>query len=216
MWNPTSTLPKRIWVKPWTRFKEPQSLKTDCGSVTPKTESQSKCLEEPNFITFNKEIKDMVLDSSVRTWDKFLEVKLPMDLERKWLHKPDLANDLVPRQPLIIERPDFLQNYCIPKVLLLCYFLFDESCTKFKLKTDFNYLPHLTDFHIFETEVGEKLWLRKLYYQRSWKRKQDRIKRASGRWDKAFRCSSSSALSYTQIYAFISIQCWSAHQQPAN
>ena len=80
IWNLVFTLPLRILLKPWTL-----SFKKD--TITAKTVSQLKCLEERKKLRFTLQLKDLVLHPSVRFWDTFSEVMLVMNLEQCWEEK---------------------------------------------------------------------------------------------------------------------------------
>ena len=73
-WDLVSTLPLRILLKPWTF-----SFKKD--TITTKTVSKLKYLEERKKMKFTFQMEDPVLHSLVRIWDTFLEVMLVMNLE---------------------------------------------------------------------------------------------------------------------------------------
>ena len=74
IWNTVFTLPLRILLKPWTLL-----FKKD--TITTKTVSQLKCLEEREKLGFTLEMKHLVLHSLVRIWDTFSEVMSVMNLE---------------------------------------------------------------------------------------------------------------------------------------
>ena len=82
--NLVFTLPLRILLKPWTL-----SFKKD--TITAKSVSQLKCLEENKKLRFTLPMKDLVLHSLLRIWDIFSEVMLVMKLENCWEEK-DLTN----------------------------------------------------------------------------------------------------------------------------
>ena len=73
-WNLVFIISLRILLKPWTF-----SFKKD--TITPKTVSKLKCLEERKKLRFTLELKDPVLRSLVWIGDTFSEVKLAMNLE---------------------------------------------------------------------------------------------------------------------------------------
>ena len=74
IWNLVFTLPLRILLKPGTlSFKK--------NTITAKTVSQLKCLEERKKSRFTLQMKDLFLHSLVRIWDTFSEVMLVMNLE---------------------------------------------------------------------------------------------------------------------------------------
>ena len=84
IWNPVCTLPLRILLKPWTLW-----FKKDI--IRAKTVLQIKCLEECKKRKFTLQMKDMVLNSLVRTWDTTLELISAMNLVWCWEEK-DLTN----------------------------------------------------------------------------------------------------------------------------
>ena len=83
-WNLFFAIPLRILLKPWKL-----SFKKD--TITAKTVSQLKCLQERKMLRFTLQMKDLVLPSLVQIWDTFLEVMLVMKLEKSWEAK-DLTN----------------------------------------------------------------------------------------------------------------------------
>ena len=83
-WNLVSTLPLRILSKPWTL-----SFKID--TITTKIDSQLKCLGERKKLRFTLQRKGLVLPSLVQIWNTFSEVRLALNLERRW-EKTELTN----------------------------------------------------------------------------------------------------------------------------
>ena len=73
-WNLVFTLPLRILLKPSTF-----SFKKD--TITAKTVSKLKCLEERKRLRFTVQMKHPVLHSLVRIWDTYSELMLVMNLE---------------------------------------------------------------------------------------------------------------------------------------
>ena len=82
--NLVFTLPLRILLKSRTLW-----FKID--TITTKTVSQLKCLEERKELRFTLWMKDLVLHCSVRIWDTFSEVMSVMNLEKCW-EEMDLTN----------------------------------------------------------------------------------------------------------------------------
>ena len=72
--------PLRILLKPWT-------LSFNKETITAKTLSQLKCLEEPKKLRFILQMRDLFLHPFVRTWDTFLVAMLGLDLESCWKKK---------------------------------------------------------------------------------------------------------------------------------
>ena len=90
------TLPLRILLKPWTF-----SCKKD--TITAKTVSKLKCLEEPKKLRF--QMKDRVLHSLVRILNTFLDNvgnEVEVMLRRKRPQKPEPAYDIVRIHSLMI------------------------------------------------------------------------------------------------------------------
>ena len=83
-WNLVFTLPLRILLKWWALL-----FKKD--TITAKTGSQLKCLEDCKKLRFNLRMKDLVLYSSARIWDTFSEVMSVLNLEWSQEEK-DLSN----------------------------------------------------------------------------------------------------------------------------
>ena len=71
--EPGFTLPLPIFLKLWTF-----SFKKD--TITAKTVSKLKCLEEHKKLRFTLQMNDLVSHSLVRIWDEFSEVMLSMNL----------------------------------------------------------------------------------------------------------------------------------------
>ena len=74
IWKPVSTLPIRILLKLWTL-----SFKKD--TITAKTVSQLKCLEERKNLRFTLQLKDLILHSLIQIWATFSEVMFLLNLE---------------------------------------------------------------------------------------------------------------------------------------
>ena len=74
IWNPVFTLPLQIVLKPWALW-----FKKD--TITAKTVSQLKCLEQHEKSTFTLQMKDLVSHFSVPIWVTFSVVMLAMILE---------------------------------------------------------------------------------------------------------------------------------------
>ena len=106
-WNLVFTLPLRILLKPWTF-----SFKND--TITAKTVSKLKCLEERKRLRFTLQMKHPVLHSLVRIWDIFSEVMLVMNLcnvERKSTSQTRICLRHFPHTlSHDIHRPDWVQN----------------------------------------------------------------------------------------------------------
>ena len=69
----------------------PSTLSFKKDTITAKTVSQLKCLEERKKLKFTLQMEDLLLRSLVRTWDKFWKVLLEITFVSCW-EKKDLTD----------------------------------------------------------------------------------------------------------------------------
>ena len=86
------TVLNRVFNLPLRILFELCTLSFKKDTITAKTESQLKCLKERKKFRATLHMKDLVLHSSVVTWDTFSVAKLALNLEGCWKEK-DLTNE---------------------------------------------------------------------------------------------------------------------------
>ena len=126
-WNLVFTLPLRILLKPWTF-----SFKKD--TITARTVSKLKCLEELKKLRFTFQMKDMVWNFFSTDLGHIFGSNVGNEFE-VWLRgkgprKPESAYDIV-RNTLshVIQRPDWVQYRWRRRKLHCCvaFFLFEAQ-----------------------------------------------------------------------------------------